>query len=608
MKMTAIHPAEGGAPVFRSAADIVADFAAQRPDATALDAACGKLSYAALHEQAGRLAAHLAALGVGPEKLVAICLDRSHEAIVAALAVWQAGGGFLPLDPAWPDERLRALCANAGLTAIVSKAPHAARLGETVAPLVALDADAAAIAAHPGHVAGPTAPEQLAYVIYTSGSTGEPKGVEISHANLAALIAWHNAAFAVTEETRAAHLAGLGFDASVWEIWPYLTAGACVVLIDEAARTDPAHLHRWLIERRIDIAFAPPALAEPLLDMDWPVDARLRTLLTGADTLHRAPPAHLPFALVNNYGPTESTVVATSGVIAPGSDVSGLPSIGKPIDGTFVRLLDADMNAVAPGEIGEIFIGGAQLARGYRGRPDLTAERFVVHDGERLYRTGDLASWRADGDLAFHGRADGQAKVRGHRVEPDEVAATVARHPALAAAAVATRNDSGETQLVAYIVPAGEAPSAEDLRAFCAQHLPDYMVPSAFVRMAALPLTANGKLDRKALPAPGSHNALTSAATAAAETPAQARLLEILEAALGRTGVGIDDNFFLLGGHSLLGTQVVLRANEAFGVDLQLRDLFMAPTIRQLAAKIEEVLLAMLDAMSEEEAQARAAE
>ena len=263
---------------------------------------------------------------------------------------------------------------------------------------------------------------------------------------------------------------------------------------------------------------------------------------------------------------------------------------------------------VPPGLVGEIHIGGAQLARGYRGRPDLTAAAFIERNGERLYKTGDLAALRPDGAYAFHGRADGQAKVRGHRVEPEEVAAVVARHPALAAAAVVARGDSGETQLVAYVVPAADAPTAETLYDFCAEHLPDYMVPSTFVRMAALPLTANGKLDRKALPAPDTHNALVSAAVALPETPAEERLLEILQAALGRGGVGIDDNFFLLGGHSLLGTQVVLRANEAFGTELQLRDLFMAPTIRQLAARVEEGLIAMLDAMSDEEARLRAAE
>ena len=319
MKQTALHSA-GGPSAFTSLPDLVAVHAATRGDARALDAACGPLGYAALHARASRLAAHLARRGVGPETLVGICLDRSHEAIVAALAVWIAGGAYLPLDPAWPDERLRDLCARADLVAILTKGDHAARLAGVSAPMIALDTDAAAIAAATPIAAAQTPPEQLAYVIFTSGSTGEPKGVEISHGALAALIDWHIDAFHLTAGDRVSHLAGLGFDASVWEIWPALAAGACVVLVDEAARTDPARLHDWLIARDIAIAFAPPVLAERLLDMTWPAGTKLRTLLTGADVLHRSPPRGLPFQLVNNYGPNRpssrpraaSSPVATS--------------------------------------------------------------------------------------------------------------------------------------------------------------------------------------------------------------------------------------------------------------------------------------------------------
>jgi acyl carrier protein len=276
-----------------------------------------------------------------------------------------------------------------------------------------------------------------------------------------------------------------------------------------------------------------------------------------------------------------------------------------------IRILGADGAPVAPGDKGEISIGGPSVARGYRHQPGMTAERFVADPlgppQARLYRTGDLGSWREDGQIAFHGRLDDQAKVRGHRVEPEETAVVLRGHRDLRSATVVAAPGPDGDRLVAYVVPAGPV-SAEALRDFLGETLPDYMIPSAFVRMDSLPLTANGKLDKAALPPPGDDNALGSAGFAAPESPAEQRLVEILEEVLGRGRVGVDDNFFLLGGHSLLGTQVVLRAGEAFGVELTLRDLFQAPTVRRLADRIEELLMQLLDEMTDDEAQLRAAE
>ncbi|TFI59009.1 amino acid adenylation domain-containing protein [Sphingomonas parva] len=593
-----------------SVAAKVAEIARVQPDATALVATCGTLSYRELDSRAERLASWLRGRGIGSGGLVGLCLERSFDQIVAALAAWKTGAAYLPLDPAWPDARLSTIVADARCAIVLGRDETARRLAGSAAPVETLDWAAVPADAVRGPGLGED-PRALAYVIYTSGTTGTPKGVEITHANLSHLIAWHVDAFGITCRDRASHLAGLGFDAAAWEIWPYLCAGASVTLIEDAARVASERLRAALIERGITIAFAPTAIAEELIAADWPADAPLRILLTGADRLVARPRPGLPFAFVNNYGPTECTVVATSAIVAPGGDAE-LPPIGRPIGAARIHILDGNGHLVPTGEVGEIHIGGPMVGRGYRGRPDLTAQRFVADPfggaGDRLYRTGDLGILLADGQIAFRGRIDDQVKIRGHRVEPDEVASVLGRHPAVGACTVVARRaaDGGDA-LVGYVVPQRTL-TAEELRSFLAEQLPDYMVPASFVRLDALPLTANGKLDKAALPDPAEENALETAGFSAATTLAEQRLAEILAEVLGRGPVGIDDNFFLLGGHSLLGTQVVLRAGEAFGIELTLRDLFLAPTIRQLAAHVEALLMRMIEAMSDDEAQQRAAE
>ncbi|HLI20354.1 MAG TPA: non-ribosomal peptide synthetase [Stellaceae bacterium] len=589
----------------------VADCASAAPQSIALRAgASGSLSYGALDARANAVAGYLSSIGVGPETVVGIALGRGFERAIAMLGVWRAGGAFLPLDPSWPEARQRALLDDAGAVAVVGPSVSVNRLASAARLAVAFDAGSDVFARFASRAfCAASRPDDLAYVIYTSGSTGEPKGVEITHGNLSHLVAWHHAAFDMSSGDVASHIAGLGFDASIWEMWSCLSVGATLAMTNDETRSSAALLQRWLIDEKISIGFVPTTLAELLMTMEWPSRTHLRYLLTGGDTLHVFPRPDLPFATINNYGPTECTVVATSGPVPPRSIDGGLPTIGKPIAGVTVHLLDEHGAPVAAGWPGEIYIGGAGVGRGYRNRREDTARRFIADPfsgvpGARLYRTGDIASALPNGEICFRGRIDNQVKIRGYRIEPDGVVANLARHPAVASCAVVAReNAQGEKQLVAYIVAAeARNAGAEELRGFLAESLPEYMLPSAFVRLDSLPLNSSGKLDRDALPAPSLDNSLEQTRFRAPATPTETRLAAIVADVLGIEKVGADDNFFLIGGQSLLGTQVVIRAREAFDVELTLWHLFEAQTVANLAVTIETLLLAKLESMSDEEA------
>lgn len=550
------------------------------------------MSYGELNAQASALAGHLRALGAGRNVVIGVCLERSFDQVVALLAILKAGSAFLPLDPAWPAERLRQILDDAHAPVVVGRAARLDDLqgdGRAVVLPSSLDNIAASDDGIDEEIGG----QDLAYVIYTSGSTGKPKGVEITHDNVLNLVAWHQDAFDVSAKDRASHLAGLAFDAAIWEVWPYLCAGACVVLAEEAVRTSPERLRDWLVEQRISIGFVPTPLAEPMMAADWPAGTSLRCMLTGGEALRRYPSPDLPFTVVNNYGPSECAVVATSGQVQRGLRAEGQPPIGMPIANVQIHLLDERGEPVPAGSTGEIWIGGAGVGRGYRGQPALTARSFVPDrfgrtPGGRLYRTGDLGRLLSDGQIAFCGRIDGQEKIRGHRIEPDEVAAVLNLHQAVAASAVVGRGPAGERRLVAYILPAsGAEPTGRELRDFVAARLPDYMLPADFVRLASLPLTTSGKLDKGALPEPSPHNSLNPAVGRSPTTPTEHRIVQILSDLLHTDDVGADDHFFLMGGHSLLGTQLVMHVRSAFGVELTLRQLFKAPTVAELASVVD---------------------
>jgi amino acid adenylation domain-containing protein len=581
----------------RSVPEQISDFLDLAPHAIALSDGDRHLTYYDLDFRAAQFAGYLVELGIVPGGTVAICMERSFDWIVAALGIMRAGAAYVPLDSSWPDARLSFAIKDSGATVLVARRALLDRL-QLQQQVQGVDParDAAAIAATPLLEHRTLAPESLAYIIYTSGSSGTPKGVEITHANLNHLVRWHRETFRVTQQDRASHLLGLGFDAAIMEIWPHLSAGATLCLADEAVRSSPDLLRDWLLRERVTISLMPTVLGERLMTMHWPATTTLRLLIIGGDALQHGPALPLPFAVVNNYGPTECTVAATYSVLVPGA--GGTPPIGHPITGATVYLLDEQGTPVADGETGEIYIAGDGVGRGYRNLLELTRQRFLPDPfsalpDARMYRTGDRGSRRSDGEIEFRGRLDRQTKIRGFRIELDEIAATLNSYRGVAFATVVTRtSESGEKQLVAYLVPrSSEAvPTANDLQQHLLQSLPDYMVPSAFYCLDALPLSPNGKIDLATLAQSKGGRLLEQVPAKRPASSVEEKVLAIVRDLLKNDEVGTADNFFLAGGHSLLGTQLLLRLGKEFSVDIALRQLFEAPTVEGLAALVEKSL------------------
>ncbi len=583
--------------------------AAAMPDAAALIAGNRVLSYGELNRRSNQLAHYLQAAGVRQGVIVGLCVERSIDMVIGLLGILKSGAAYLPMDPAYPPARLAFMLEDSRAAALVSHQQLAADLPIRGIHVVCLDADARELARldsdNPITLAKAS---DLAYVVYTSGSTGQPKGVPITHGSLLNLVYWHQRAFAVTADDRATQIASPAFDAMGWELWPYLTLGASIYLPSEDTRVDPLLLRDWLVDCGITITFLPTMLAESAMTLKWPSTTALRYLLTGGDALHHYPPPSLPFTLVNNYGPTEATVVATSGHVFPAAQADGRPPIGYPIANTEIYILDECLQQVPTGTAGELHIGGVGLAQSYLNRPDLTGEKFIPHPfsnepGARLYKTGDLARYLPDGQIAFLGRIDHQIKIRGYRIEPGEIVSVLNRHPAVQASVVVAREDTpGDKRLVAYLVPVpGAHISPPSLLDLLVTYLPDYMIPSAFVRLEELPVTPNGKVNRSALPVPDATNLLQDEVATAPSTPTEELVAGIIASLLDIEQVRRDDNFFMLGGHSLLGTQVIARVADTFGVDLPLRALFIAPTVRLLSAEIERHILAQMEEMSDDE-------
>jgi amino acid adenylation domain-containing protein len=594
------------------------------PEAVALAFGESTLTYRQLNERANQLAHRLRAGGVGPDTLVGLCVERSPGLVVAMLGVSKAGGAYVPFEPTHPRERLDFMMRDSAPALLITQSSLRGSLDDALTPLLVLDEvwdEGVGLPTHnPAHAEVGLTGQHLAYVIYTSGSTGRPKGVQVSHGSLLNLVFWHRGEFGVMEDDRATQLAGVAFDASVWEIWPYLSAGASIHFPDEETRLAPERLQDWLVEQRVTISYLPTPLAEQVLPLDWPPASRLRALLTGGDRLHVRPSESLPFRLVNNYGPTENTVVSTFCTVEPGPAAAAPPPIGRPVANVEVYVLDSDFQPVPQGAAGELFVGGRGLARGYLNRPGLTARQFVPHPyskepGARLYRTGDLVRYLPGGEVEFLGRIDYQVKVRGHRIEPGEIEAALAGLEGVAAAVVSAREDEpGHKRLVAYVVPheygsqdegqaaRGPLPIGAYREALAAR-LPEYMVPSAFVLLRELPLTPNGKVDRKALPQPDAEQAQAARYVAPRNAVEQA-VCEVWQEVLGYERVGAEDNFFNLGGDSILSIRAVALL-KGRGLSVHVRDIFRQQTVEQLAAHAMHQARLALSRLSDEAAEQR---
>ncbi|MDH2389213.1 amino acid adenylation domain-containing protein [Streptomyces sp. HNM0663] len=588
--------------------------AADRGDAVAVTARDGRLTYRELEHAANRLAHRLRTLGVGPETPVAVRMERGAGLVTALLAVLKAGGAYVPVDPASPAERQAFLLADAGAAVLLTDAadagPRAERTVVTGPGGAALDA----YPVTPPDDAG-TGPANLAYVIYTSGSTGVPKGVMVEHRNVTALLTGVRDRFGFGPGDVWSMFSSAAFDVSVWEMWGALLHGGRLVVVPEDVRRSPQDLHALLHRERVTVLNQTPAAFRQLIRYEEeqaaqgaaPAQLALRLAVFAGEAL---PPGMLrPWiarhgdatpVLVNMYGITETTVHSTYRRMTA-ADLDGDGSmIGEALDGWTMRVVDADGADAATGTAGELYVGGAGVARGYLGRPALTAERFLpdpdaAAPGARRYRSGDAARRDADGDHAYLGRLDHQVKIRGYRIEPGEIENALTRHPAVRDAVVAVDEDAaGDPRLVAYWVAAAPAGPSE-LREHLARTLPDYMLPNVYMALDRLPLTLNGKVDRRALPAPDAVRPDLDADFAAPGTPVEKALADIWAEVLGVDRVGLDDDFFELGGHSMLATQAVAIATERLGAAVSLRMLFDRPSVRELAGALDELLAAQND-------------
>ncbi|MEP7308959.1 MAG: amino acid adenylation domain-containing protein [Acidobacteriota bacterium] len=576
---------------------LVEEVAARIPDAPAVAFGADTLTFAQLNARANQLAHRLRRCGVGPDVLVGVCLERSIEMAVAVLGVLKAGGAYVPLDPDYPAERLAFMVSDTAAPVVLAQPSTRGRLPASAATIVDVEAERAALRLEPATNPGVDVhPESLLYVIYTSGSTGRPKGTALSHRALGNLIRWHLQTLA--RGTAMLQFASLSFDASFHEMFAAWASGRLLMMIPEQWRRDPEELFPLLAVHGVETAILPVVVLHQWAEHfahDPQRFSMLRDVITTGEQLVITKPIVDLFTaldrctLHNHYGPSETHVITAFTLSRPPASWPSRPSIGRPIANSSVYILDTQLKPVPVGVYGELYLGGTNVARGYLGRPDLTASRFIPdpfsdEPGARLYAVGDVGRYGPDGTIEFKGRLDDQAKIRGFRVEPAEVETAINHHPAVSQSVVIVDGATPvDKRLVAYVVPiAGRGVTADELRAFLQARLPDYLVPAVVIVLPGLALTPNGKIDRRALPAPTDVPTSARAASRAPETPAEIVVAGLWKEVLGHDGAGVNDNFFQVGGHSLLATQLVSRVRRTFGVDVPVRVVFEAPTIAGL--------------------------
>ncbi|MEO7021510.1 MAG: amino acid adenylation domain-containing protein [Ktedonobacteraceae bacterium] len=576
--------------------ELIEEQALLRPEAPALSSRGLKLTYGELNSKANRLAHYLQAQGVGPGSVVGIYLPRNLEMVIALYATLKTGAAYLQLDPATPPSRTALILQEAQVVLLVTQESLVTRLAQCEVPLLNLDQMGEHLSTQPDeNLPRSITPEYPVYIIYTSGSTGKPKGVVVQHKSLVQMIFWYHETFEVTADDKATQLASLSFDATVFEIWPCLTKGVELYLVEEEVRISPTALIPWLVKHGITICYLPTALVDLMVNRAWPAQGQLRLMLTGGDQLHHLPTKEAKFTLINMYGPTENTVVATWAAIPPGQEEERLPVIGRAIANTQVYVLNQAGEPQPIGVPGELFLGGQSLAQGYLDRPDLTAASFMPdpfsgRSGARLYKTGDIARYQADGNLEFLGRRDHQVKIRGFRIELGEIETLLMGYPGVhEAIVVVSENIPGEKRLGAYVVPqAGVTLTKEKLQRFLKERLPDYMVPTALSLLEELPQTSHGKVDRQAL---ASRRLITHSSSEQYIAPRDAielQLAHLWEKLLGINPISVTENFFQLGGHSLTGVRLMSQIQRLFGLELPLSMLFQEATIASLATVLRQ--------------------
>ena len=572
----------------RTVVGLFAEQVLKAPQAIALVFGVQQLTYIELNERSNRLAHYLRSKGIKEETLVPVCMYRSIEMITAMLGILKAGGAYVPIDPDYPVDRIGYMLGDTGALLILTSKEIIPRLPALAnIEIIDLQEHALSINKEPAHEPQVSVEaHHLAYVIYTSGSTGKPKGVMIEHKSLANLVNWHNGEYSVSASSRATAMAGVGFDAFGWEVWPYLSCGANLYIIDDGTRLDPPRLVELFIANNISHSFIATALVQDFVNESGNKKTALQYLLTGGDKLPSMGKKGLSYKLVNNYGPTENTVVASNYELFKNNEHL-IPPIGKAISNTVIYLLNEHQQLVPEGIPGEICIGGTGLARGYLNRPDLTAEKFINDPfnktpGSRLYKSGDQGRWLPDGNIAYLGRIDEQVKIRGYRIELGEVESVLQECAAVRQAVVLAKEDQeGNKRLVGYIVAEGSF-ERDVFVSYLKDKLPEYMVPALWVEMAQFPLTNNGKIDKKALPDPDGGGLVTNEYVAP-RNELEAKLVEIWQELLQVERVGIHDDFFELGGHSLLAMRMVAYIERSLLISIPIKVLFHFTRISDLS-------------------------